>query len=88
MRTKRTWRARLLAGLGLGLSTLAGCQAYYAGMTLPSPHYLKHSPTYIPDSPAYPYANELATQQAIAAQPEPGAPAGAPARVPAGPFGQ
>jgi hypothetical protein len=79
-------RSRLLGGLGLALALLSGCQTYYGGMTLPSGRYLEHTPTYIPESPPFPYSRELASQQAIAAQPEPGAPLGLPPRVPAGPL--
>lgn len=78
-------RRRLLGGLGLALAVLSGCQTYYGGGTYPSPRYLEHPPTYIPDSPPFPYSRELAQQKIIAAQPEPGAPFGLPPRVPAGP---
>jgi len=49
----------VLAGLGLGL--LSGCQTWpmEAGVTLPSPHYLRHSPQYFPPSPPYPLPKEL-----------------------------
>ena len=77
----------LWAGLGLALAALAGCQTEFGGMTLPSPHYLEHPPNYIPPSPPFPFQRELATQQAVAAQPEPGAPAALPPRVPVGPAG-
>jgi hypothetical protein len=70
--------------MGLGLAALAGCQTYFGGMTLPSPRYLEHPPSYAPDSPPYPFARELATLQAQQAQAEAGAAAGGlPARVPA-----
>ena len=78
---------RALVGLGLALAGLAGCQAYYGGMTLPSGHYLEHPPSYAPyESPPYPYARELSTIQAqnAAAEAAAGAGAGLPARVPAG----
>lgn len=73
--------------IGLALTTLGGCQTYYGGMTLPSPHYLEHPPSYAPDqSPPFPYARELATMQAqnAAAEAAAGPGAGLPARVPAG----
>jgi hypothetical protein len=87
MKTFRRWRLLGLGGLILGLTTLSGCQTYWGGMTLPSPRYLDHPPTYIAPSPPFPLARELATQQQIAAQPEPGLPAPAPLpqRVPGGP---
>lgn len=88
MKTTRGWPRGLLAGLGLALTALAGCQGQVGGLTLPSPHYLEHAPQYIPDSPPYPFARELAAQQAINAQPEPGVPPGLPPRVPGGAFGQ
>jgi hypothetical protein len=62
-----------LAGLGLGLGALSGCQANVAGMTLPSGHYLEHPPQYIPPSPPYPLPRELASQEAMYAAPAPGA---------------
>jgi hypothetical protein len=86
MRTKPRVGGRLLAGVGLLLGALAGCQTYYGGMTLPSPRYLEHPPTYAPESPPFPYARELAGMQAQAAQAEAGLPLGLPARVPAGPI--
>jgi hypothetical protein len=63
-----------LAGLGLALSTLSGCQTWVAGMTLPSGWYLQHPPQYFPPSPAFPLTRELASQEAIVAAPFPGAP--------------
>lgn len=84
-RTRGT-RGQLLAGFGLVLGTLAGCQTYYNGITLPSPHYLDHPPTYAPESPPYPFARELATQQAQTSQAEAGGAGGLPPRVPAGPL--
>ncbi len=87
MTTKRGWRCGLLGGLVLGLAAGAGCQTYYpaAGLTLPTPHYLDHPPTYIPPSPPFPFARELAQQQAIAAQVEPGIGPALPSQVPIGP---
>jgi hypothetical protein len=49
----------LLAGLGLALSS--GCQTWEpnSGLTLPTPYYLRHAPTYFPPSPSYPLPKEL-----------------------------
>jgi hypothetical protein len=45
----------------LCLVFMSGCQTYVmeAGLTLPSPHYLRHSPQYFPPSPPYPLPREL-----------------------------
>jgi hypothetical protein len=79
----------VLIGLGLAVAGLTGCQTQYGGMTVPSPHYLEHPPSYAPmESPPFPYARELATIQAQAAEAEARAgigPGGLPARVPVGP---
>jgi hypothetical protein len=87
MKRIRGWRRGVLAGF-TALVGLAGCQTYWGGGTYPTPRYLEHPPVYIPESPPFPLPRELATQQAIAAQAEPGAPApaGLPPRVPAGGF--
>src|SRR4051812_21508886 len=65
---------RGLAGLGLVLAAASGCQTQVTGtgMTLPSPRYLTHPPQYIPPSPPFPLARELASQEAIAAAAAPG----------------
>jgi hypothetical protein len=70
-----------LAGIGLALATLSGCQTWTAGMTLPSPRYLQHPPQYIPPSPPFPLTRELAQQELAAAGAGIGAP-GAPPPVP------
>jgi hypothetical protein len=62
MKRKR-WPGLMLAGLGLGLSLLSGCQTWVAGMTLPSGRYLEHPPQYFPPSPPFPLARELASQE-------------------------
>lgn len=52
--------------LGTGLGFAAGCQtppAGFGGMTLPSPHYLKHPPQYIPPDPVFPLQRELDSMQ-------------------------
>jgi hypothetical protein len=53
-----------IAGLGLALAGLSGCQTNIAGLTLPSGYYLKHRPQYFPREPAFPLPRELATMQA------------------------
>lgn len=64
MTLARRWRIAAVAGFGLGLSGLTGCQTWVAGMTLPSPHYLEHRPQYFPPDPDYPLQRELNTQLA------------------------
>src|SRR5262245_17529895 len=79
--THHRWPGRVLAGLGLALATLAGCQTWHpqTGQTLPSPRYLEHPPQYLPPSPPFPLPRELASQErAAAAVPEPGAPPAVP----------
>ena len=64
MNTMRRWQS--LGGLGLSallLSSVAGCQTWVSGMTLPSGHYLQHPPQYIPESPPFPLSRELASMQ-------------------------
>jgi hypothetical protein len=78
----------VLAGIGIALAGLAGCQTQYGGMTVPTGHYLEHPPSYFPtESPQFPYARELATMQAQAAEAETraGVGQGLPPRVPVGP---
>lgn len=57
-------------GAALGLVTLAsGCQTWVpeAALTLPTGHYLRHAPQYIPPSPPYPLPRELSTLEEAAA---------------------
>ncbi len=62
-------RRRLLTGvtgLGFGCLGLTGCQTYpagFGGMTLPSPHYLKHYPQYFSPDPPFPLQRELDSMQ-------------------------
>jgi hypothetical protein len=58
-------RSRYFGGIGLALAltVLSGCQTWYGGATLPSPHYLEHPPQYIPPSPTFPLTRELATME-------------------------
>lgn len=65
----RRWSGRLLAGLGLTLAALTGCQTWVpaTGQTLPSPRYLQHPPQYFPPSPPFPLSRELASQERAAA---------------------
>lgn len=75
MTTRNRWAWLMSAGTGLSLALLAGCQTWVpeAGMTLPSGEYLRHPPQYIPRSPAYPLAKELANLEEAAAKQNPGA---------------
>lgn len=68
MKTRR--RNFWMLSLGLGLVLSSGCQTWVpeAGLTLPSPHYLEHLPSYIPPSPPYPLPKELSSLEAAAAQ--------------------
>lgn len=62
MQSTRRWLTRGAAGVGLGCVGLVGCQTYPAGMggmTLPSPHYLKHYPQYFTPEQAFPLQREL-----------------------------
>jgi hypothetical protein len=85
------WPGLVLAGAGLALTTLSGCQTWFGGMTLPSPRYLQHPPQYFAPSPPYPLVRELASQDRVAAEaalaegggPAVPAPAGVPPRPPA-----
>ena len=62
----RRWMVRGMAGLGVAVTSLTGCQTYpagFGGMTLPSPHYLKHYPQYFPPDPPFPLQRELDSMQ-------------------------
>lgn len=70
---------RMLAGLGLvAVLFVSGCQTWVpeAGITMPSPHYLRHPPTYIPPSPPFPLQKELDGMIDAAARTAPGGPVG------------
>jgi hypothetical protein len=75
MKMKCRWQYVTLAGLGLALTGLTGCQTWVAGMTLPSGRYLQHPPQYIAPSPAFPLQRELASMEAQTAGPAAAAPA-------------
>jgi hypothetical protein len=64
MATKST----LLLLAGLGLAFVSGCQTWpmEAGVTLPSPYYLRHTPQYFPPSPPYPLPKELGSLEEAA----------------------
>jgi hypothetical protein len=73
----------VMSVLGLALTGIAGCQTWVpeAGVTVPSPHYLRHRPQYIPPSPPFPLSRELSSLEEAAAQqnavaPRPGVPGG------------
>jgi len=55
-----------IAGMGLALSLLTGCQTWMGGMTLPSGHYLEHLPQYFPQEPDFPLPRELGYQEETA----------------------
>jgi hypothetical protein len=62
----------LLAAAIMVVAGLSGCQTWNpeAGLTLPSPHYLRHPPQYFPPSPQYPLPRETAAlEEALAQQP-------------------
>jgi len=69
MRTALQGRWLLTAAMGLGLVVASGCQTWVAeaGVTMPSGHYLKHPPQYIPPGPDFPLERELASQEEAAA---------------------
>jgi len=52
-----------MTGLGLAIVSLAGCQTWEGGMTLPSGRYLEHPPQYILPDPPFPLTRELADQE-------------------------
>ena len=82
MKTTGKWQCLGKIGLGLALGALAGCQTWVAGMTLPSGHYLQHTPQYIPPSPPFPLTRELASMEDTNLR---GQPAGAPLPAPVAP---
>ncbi len=58
-------------GLGIavvGMSLLTGCQTWNmeAGITLPSPYYLRHPPQYFPPSETNPLPKEYQSQEEAA----------------------
>ncbi|MFM7148745.1 MAG: hypothetical protein ACKO23_02785 [Gemmataceae bacterium] len=78
---KSWWAGRMLAGLGLAMVGLTGCQTWHpgTGQTLPSPRYLEHPPQYLAPSPPFPLSRELASQErAAAAVPDAAIPGGVP----------
>ena len=82
MTTTRRWQCVCVAGLGLGLTAVTGCQTNVAGMTLPSGHYLEHRPQYFPPDPDFPLQRELNTQLNQAAAAAAAAPPGVAGPVP------
>jgi hypothetical protein len=50
--------ARCAAFIVASVSLLSGCQTYTAGLTLPTPHYLKHYPNYFSPDPDFPLQRE------------------------------
>ncbi len=70
MKTRSRWAWLLSAAMGLAMALLSGCQTWVptAGLTLPSGHYLRHPPQYIPPSPAFPLTKELSSLEEAAAR--------------------
>ena len=62
IRNRRRWWL-FCVSFGFGLGMVMGCQTWVpeAGVTLPSPDYLRHPPTYIPPSPPFPLPREAQT---------------------------
>lgn len=98
MRTaKRVLLRGLLGVAAVGAVASIGCQTRLGGVPYPTPHYLKHYPTYMAPDPAFPLQRErdsmldptgeirrgAAVVPAIGAPPEGGV--GAPVPAPAGP---
>jgi hypothetical protein len=84
----RRWQCLGVAGLGMALAGVAGCQTHVAGMTLPSSHYLEHRPQYFPPDPDFPLQRELTTQlsqHATTSAVAPGIAGVLPPPLPAGP---
>lgn len=75
MANAKKW-ALLTAAAGVILGALSGCQTWVpeAGLTLPTGHYLRHPPQYIPPSPPFPLPNELSNLEEASAQQIPAAP--------------
>jgi hypothetical protein len=86
MKTAR--RELLVAGLGLLLAGLGGCQTYVptTSQTLPSGFYLQHLPQFIPESPQFPLPRELGHQLEAASQPGLPAPLLGPGAAPIAPI--
>lgn len=61
-------KAVLLGCFACMLGAGSGCQTWVpeAGLTLPTGHYLRHPPQYIPPSPPFPLTKELATLEEAA----------------------
>jgi hypothetical protein len=47
-----------LGAFAMCVLAFSGCQTHMAGLTLPSPQYLKHYPSYFPEDPAFPLQRE------------------------------
>jgi hypothetical protein len=61
--------AGAVAGVAAALGEMCGCRAAAAATTLPSGHYLRHPPQYVPPAPAFPLTRELVAQQAVPVPP-------------------
>jgi hypothetical protein len=58
MLKKKLLLVRCMAFVVACVAILSGCQTYQAGLTLPSPHYLKHYPNYFAPDPPFPLQRE------------------------------
>ncbi len=84
-------RRRLVLGAAVAAISASGCQTWYGGMTLPSPHYLKHPPQYFLPDPTFPLQRELDSMsdpEGSARRSTAGAPVGGPAVTPLAPAGR
>lgn len=75
MKRSRGWWG-LVGAACMAATAGGGCQTWVpeAGLTLPSPWYLKHQPQYIPPSPPFPLPKELANLEDASAKEIPIAP--------------
>lgn len=75
MASHRGWIG-LVVGACVAVTAVSGCQTWVpeAGLTLPSPWYLKHQPQYIPPSPPFPLTKELSNLEEASAKEIPVAP--------------
>jgi len=72
MASRKTLRKSIACLVLAALGTLAGCQSERAGLTLPSPFYLRDDVQYFAPGPDFKLANEAAAlQQSAMGAPRP-----------------